>query len=164
MPTMLSALTLLMATATPVLAQVPAVYEQSSDGSIGVVAPVDPADAVEGLSKGVLSVRAHSQDLAVTSQNRQRDSLLNGVLVGAGIGAMLGLAFGVSQEDACGGCAGFNQPLAYGAIVGGVGAAVGAGIDALFHRAVPAVPRAHNIRVQPMLSRDIRGLSGSVRF
>ena len=134
-------LTLLTVLATPVFAQVPAAYKQSSAGSISL------ADRPVG--QGVSS---------------QHDSLLNGVLVGAGTGAMLGLAFGVSREDACRACAGFNQPLTYGVIFGGVGAAVGAGIDALLYRAVPSAPRARPVHLQPMLSSEVRGIAGSLRF
>ena len=142
MPKVLSVLTLLTVLATPVFAQVPAAYEHSSAGSIGSFAE-----------------RPDGQHVST-----QRDSLLNGVLIGAGTGAMLGLAFGVSREDACRACAGFNQPLTYGVIFGGVGAAVGAGIDALFYRALPSAPSARHIRVRPMLTKEVRGISGSLRF
>ena len=142
MRNVLGVLILFMVMAAPVLAEFPAADEQSRAGSPG--APADRAD--------------------VQKNSSQRDSLLNGVLVGAGTGAMIGLAFGVSREDACRACAGFNQPLTYGVMFGGIGAAVGAGLDALFHRGAPSAPGVRHIRLQPRLSRELRGVSGSIRF
>ena len=146
MPNMLNVLAVLMVIATPALGQT-AGLEQSSPAA------------------GAFSVLERPPNLFATpAQGHQRDSLRNGVLVGAGVGAMLGLAFGVSREDACTGCAGFNQPLAYGALFAAVGAGIGAGIDALFEKSSMAGSKPRRVRVLPLLSRDVRAVSGSVRF
>jgi hypothetical protein len=105
-----------------------------------------------------------------TSQPR-RDSLWNGVLVGAGLGAVLG-GFAGSAALQCSECAGFNVPLAFGAIGAGAGAAIGAGIDALRHARTrvpgPGAPdrteRRRTLSLSPVLGKDVQAVVGSLRF
>lgn len=75
-------------------------------------------------------------DLAHVVQVRRRgDSLKNGALIGAGVGAALGLSVGFMQDcvdqqgniTRCGG----GTRLGAAAFAGGIYAAIGAGIDAL---------------------------------
>jgi hypothetical protein len=100
-------------------------------------------------------------------QTRQRDSLWNGVLVGAALGAMTGVAIGVAQDNGCEGCTGFNTPLTYGVLFGGIGAGIGAGVDAIFQRhAVNTAgqPRERRVRLLPLVSKEFRGIAGWIRF
>src|SRR5262245_16850713 len=105
-----------------------------------------------------------------TSQPRP-DSLWNGVLVGAGLGAVLG-GFAGSAALQCSECAGFNVPLTFGAIGAGAGAAIGAGLDALRH-ARTRVPgpgasdrtgRRRTLSLSPVLGKDVQAVVGSLRF
>ena len=66
----------------------------------------------------------------------RKDSLLNGILIGAGLGAIAGAAGGTAAIR-CDECAGFNVPLTFGVVGAAAGAAIGAGIDALFHARAP---------------------------
>jgi hypothetical protein len=92
--------------------------------------------------------------------SRRRDSLWNGVIVGAGLGALVGVAGSPLISD-CSECAGFNVPLTFGVLGAGVGAAVGAGFDALRHTKAPHPPR---VQLAPVLSKDARGLLALIRF
>src|SRR5262245_49598706 len=59
-------------------------------------------------------------------QARRKDSLWNGALVGAGLGALAGFLTSEAIIE-CSECAGFNAPLAFGLLGAGAGAALGAG-------------------------------------
>ncbi|HEX5110990.1 MAG TPA: hypothetical protein VFV95_21210 [Vicinamibacterales bacterium] len=161
MPNVLCAATLLMVCATPVLGQIPAELERSAAVPLESVAEnaPDTADAASAVS----SPSRYLREVAVPKASG-RDSLWNGAIVGAGIGAMAGLAFGVLREDGCRACAGFNQPLVYGSLFAAVGAGVGAGIDAMFARAAPVKSGSSRVRVLPLLSKEVRGVAGWVRF
>jgi hypothetical protein len=101
------------------------------------------------------------------AQTHQRDSLWNGVLVGAGLGAMPGILLGIAQDDKCRGCSGFNTPLTYGVLTAGIGAGIGAAVDALFQRRAKPTARPSDqrrVRLVPQLSRDVRGITGSIQF
>jgi hypothetical protein len=163
MPNLLCATTLMMVFATPVWAQIPA--EPGRAALMPLEAAAGKAPDIAGVaSADVLSGFGHPSGVSAPSVSTRRDSLWNGAIVGAGTGAMLGLAFGVSREDACRACAGFNQPLAYGALFAAVGAGVGAGVDAMFRRAAPITSGVPRVRVLPLLSRDVKGIVGGVRF
>jgi hypothetical protein len=97
--------------------------------------------------------------------------LWNGVLVGAGLGAVLG-GFAGSAALQCSECSGFNVPLTFGAIGAGAGAAIGAGIDALRH-ARTRVPgpgarerteHRRKLTLSPVLGKDVQAVVGSLRF
>jgi hypothetical protein len=96
---------------------------------------------------------------------RGTDSLWNGTLVGAGLGAVLGALGGVAVIE-CSECAGFNVPLTFGVIGAGVGAGIGAGIDALRHQRSPTsrVSRPRRVTVAPIVGRHLRAVVGSIRF
>jgi len=89
-------------------------------------------------------------------QPRTKDSLLNGVIIGAGLGAVAG-AFGSLAIYDCLECAGFNVPLTYGVLGAAIGAGLGAGLDAM-HQTAPRV------RFSPLVSKKRRGLMATVRF
>jgi hypothetical protein len=78
---------------------------------------------------------------------RQKDSLLNGVLIGAGLGAIVG-ALGGTTMIGCDECAGFNVPLTFGVVGAAAGAGIGAGLDALRH-ARARMPRVTNKHTTP---------------
>ena len=91
---------------------------------------------------------------------QRRDSLWNGVLVGAGLGALVGIAGSPLISD-CSECSGFNVPLTFGVLGAGIGAGVGAGIDAMRNSNAPHRPR---VQLSPVLSKDTRGLLAWIRF
>ena len=95
-----------------------------------------------------------------TVLSRRRDSLWNGVIVGAGLGALVGIAGSPLISD-CSECAGFNVPLTFGVLGAGIGAAVGAGIDAMRNTNAPHRP---HVQLAPVLSKDARGLLALIRF
>jgi hypothetical protein len=82
-----------------------------------------------------------------------RDSLLNGTVIGAAVGAGLGVALthAVRDSDLV-----FSQ-YARGALVfGAMGAGVGIGMDALLNRAAPGVA-PKGMRIAPAVRRDVAG-------
>jgi hypothetical protein len=85
-----------------------------------------------------------------------RDSLLNGTAIGAGVGAGLGVALTHAVRDSE---LGFSQYAQGALIFGAIGAGVGLGVDALFHRAA-AVPgeRPRRVFIAPRIWRDVRGV------
>jgi hypothetical protein len=95
--------------------------------------------------------------------SRRRDTLWNGVLVGAGVGALLGALGGQALID-CSECAGFNVPLTFGVLGAGVGAGVGAGIDALRHTRSPIPNTPGRVTVTPLLGKGQRAVVALVRF
>lgn len=86
---------------------------------------------------------------------QQRDSLANGAVIGAAVGAGLGVAFthAVRDSDLT-----FNQ-YARGALVfGAIGAGAGIGVDALLNRAAPGVaPR--RVSIAPAMWRKFAGIA-----
>jgi hypothetical protein len=85
-----------------------------------------------------------------------RDSLLNGTLIGAAVGAGTGIIvtrFTIDTESS------FAQ-YSYGALLcGGVGAGIGLGVDALLNRASPGpgVTR-RRVLIVPTVWRDVAGV------
>ena len=85
-----------------------------------------------------------------------RDSLLNGTVIGAAVGAATGVAFTHAVRDSD---LDFGQ-YAYGALVfGAIGAGAGLGVDALLNR-VPPVPgvRPRRVSIAPTFWRDVAGV------
>jgi hypothetical protein len=89
---------------------------------------------LEGLTQGSLDVRVNSDVIRIPADNvrtvaaRRNDSLANGAWIGLASGAALGIAAGATlaehDEQA-------EAMLAAGLVYGGIGAAVGVGIDAM---------------------------------
>jgi len=105
------------------------------------------------------------QNQAPGSQ-RRRDSLRNGVVIGAGLGAIAGAVAGTAIVE-CSECAGFNVPLTFGVVGAGIGAAIGAGIDALHHdhSIVTGSPtRTRRVNLFPLVGKRAQALAASVRF
>src|SRR6185436_4093586 len=82
-------------------------------------------------------VDSTSKDKPAQSQPHRKDSLWNGVILGAAVGAMLGSFSSLAVTD-CSECAGFNVPLTFGVIGAGVGIGIGAGLDALHNNRGPS--------------------------
>jgi hypothetical protein len=133
-------------------------FSQTADTSAG------PPTSAFAMPATVFTSSSASQ----ASQPQRRDSLWNGMLIGAGLGAMAGAFTGFAQQNECVACSGFNEPLAYGALGAGIGAGIGAGVDALFHkRASPAGDSPHErrqLRLFPLVSKEVRGLAGRIGF
>jgi hypothetical protein len=85
-----------------------------------------------------------------------RDPLLNGTVIGAAVGAGLGVAFTHAVRDSD---LGFSQYARPALIFGAIGAGVGLGVDALFNRASPG-PRVTPRRVlmAPAVWRGVAGV------
>ena len=105
--------------------------------------------------------------------DRPRDGLGNGALIGLGAGAALGLLAIISEESTCEpaeffGC-GYNDGSFYVAALvfgGGVGAAIGVGIDALIKKDPNVFRRggAPRVTVAPTIARRSQGLTVSLRW
>ena len=92
----------------------------------------------------------------------RRDSLVNGTVIGAAIGAVAGMALVYvtrdSELDA--------EQYAYGALAfGGIGAGVGVGVDALLNRGT-GVPlgSSRRIAVKTKVSRKTTGVGVTMRW
>jgi hypothetical protein len=92
----------------------------------------------------------------------RKDSLWNGVIIGAGLGALVGTLVSFAVSD-CSECSGFNVPLTFGVLGAGAGAGIGAGIDAWHQkRTVPAGTR--RLTVAPVLGKDVQAIVATIRF
>jgi hypothetical protein len=94
------------------------------------------------------------------AQAQARDSLLNGALIGAAIGAGAGVAFthAVRDSDLT-----FSQ-YTYGALIfAAIGAGAGLGVDALFQRTGPGAAR-RQVTIAPAFWRDVRGIAVQWRW
>ena len=125
-----------------------------------------------GPSLGELSRKAVAVDSRPTGASNARspetqprkDPLWNGVLIGAGLGAVIG-SFAASAAFECHECTGFNVPLTFGVIGAGAGAAIGAAIDAWRHpRSRTPSPSAHTRRVvvAPVIGKNAGGVVASI--
>jgi hypothetical protein len=117
--------------------------------------------SVDGRARSVKDVRA-----APPTASPREDSPWNGVILGAGFGALIGASVGSATVE-CSECAGFNVPLTFGVLGAGAGAAIGAGIDALRHSRTYApvqAARPHRLGVSPILNKDVQAVAGWVRF
>ena len=96
----------------------------------------------------------------------RKDSLWNGVIIGAGLGALVGTLVSFAVSD-CSECSGFNVPLTFGVLGAGAGAGIGAGIDA-WRETRSTVRLAPNtigrLTVSPVLGKDVKGIVATIRF
>jgi hypothetical protein len=100
----------------------------------------------------VLAVLTFSENHA---QAQSHDPLLNGVVIGAVVGAASGVAFTHAVRDSD---LRFSQYARGALIFGAIGAGVGLGADALLSRAgVPAIP-ARRVLIAPSVWRDFTGV------
>jgi MFS family permease len=127
--------------------------------------PVKPAALVRAASTIDESLPARTENSSLKPP-RRKDSLWNGTLMGAGVGAVFGALIGSTLLD-CSECSGFNVPLTFGVLGAGVGAGIGAGIDALHQRGptVAAPPRGRRrVTVSPVLGKSVHAVVASIRF
>ncbi len=98
---------------------------------------------------------------STVSEIRRPDSKVNGALIGAGVGAGLALWDYLIDPSEPG-----NGVITVVSV--GLGAAIGAGIDALVNKSGKVLYRsphhAVKLRLTPLLERDRQGVSISVRF
>ena len=123
-----------------------------------------------------LTIRTRTADLPFALRNvrtihRRGDSLRNGAIVGAGLGALFGTV-GAASSD----CGGFMEPsrrcngaesLSIVAVSIGVYAAIGVGIDALRHgrtRVYPGRKGRGTVRLQPVTGRSAAAMHLSVAW
>jgi hypothetical protein len=121
------------------------------------------------------STQAAAQRRLVENDVRQiaiehRDGLWNGTLIGLAVTAFPGIvtiAWGLSAADE--GYTTGAEIAGAGLVILGIGAGIGAAVDASMHRRTtvyfrPPVPRASRLRVEPLLARAAGGVRASVRF
>jgi hypothetical protein len=114
----------------------------------------------------VLSAWAVSAASAQTSQPtvvevRQSDSLLNGALIGAGVGVAAGLGFCTLMEpwDNC------RDDFGPMLTVGAIGAGIGIAVDALIRKKVyQTASGGVEVHTGALIRRRAKGLQLSVRF
>jgi hypothetical protein len=85
-----------------------------------------------------------------------RDSLLNGGVIGAAVGAGMGVAFthAVRDSDLV-----FSQYARGALIFGAIGAGVGVGVDALLYRSSPGPGvTSRRVLIAPAVWRDVAGV------
>ena len=125
------------------------------------------ADSVQILANGQATDVGYGQILRI---DRPPDTLANGALTGLGVGAAFGLVSLVVEHAGCDrqeflGC---PEPLAYlviPAITGGLGSAIGVGIDALIRRDREIYRRSTaRATVAPVMTRGLRGAVVSVSW
>ena len=127
-----------------------------------------------GLSTSTMRLLANGATREVTEADifeiRQwrHDSLVNGAEIGAGIGLGTGVLAAVAWCRGYSGCGG-GETVAGIAIYTGLGAAIGAGIDALIPSKVTIYKNGRRtslskIRLQPLLSRTHKGIQVSMSF
>lgn len=129
----------------------------------GRIATLSPSEIVLETSGGK---RAWSEGEVRTIRQRRGDPLSNGALIGLGVGAGLGLAAGLVIVDEGNEVGWVVMPTL---IYGGLGAAIGVGIDALVTRELVifegkgGAPRTQ-CRITPLLTPRAQGVSVAVRF
>jgi hypothetical protein len=129
---------------------------QRAPGGVETIQPLSVQEA--------RPIRAAAESLAGSLMVPQRrDNLWNGVVIGAGLGAIAGALGGVMATD-CSECAGFNVPLTFGVLGAAAGAGIGAAVDALHHQRRAAMGRRTRVRVAPLIGKHGRALVASVRF
>jgi hypothetical protein len=87
---------------------------------------------------------------------QRNDSLLNGTMIGAAVGAGAGVAFthAVRDSDLTAG-----QYLRGALVVGAIGAGAGLGVDALLNQTTRPVIRSRRLQVMPALWRDFAAVA-----
>ena len=128
-------------------------------GQIASLSSSSLALLVEGGRRDLTEV-----EITTIRQDRQ-DSLGNGAKWGLGIGAGLGLAAGVAIASGDGNASALIPILAL--VYGGLGAGVGAGLDALIlsNQIIYYKPsNSARLTVSPLVTRERKGVLLSVRF
>jgi hypothetical protein len=90
-----------------------------------------------------------------------RDSLINGTVIGAVVGAGIGIAFTHAVRDSD---LGSSQYVRGALIFGAIGAGAGVGIDALLQRASPAAVTQRRVVIAPTVWRKVTGVAVQWRW
>lgn len=131
--------------------------------SVAIPAPMDgpKSPATPGLAA---QVTALASAVPAVAQRGDKDSLKNGAIIGGVVGAaaMGGFIYTLCRAmDDTGGQTNCGGPaLIWGGIAGAAGAAVGAGVDALFDQQSIAAPR----KARPGFTPSAGVTLGRVRF
>lgn len=138
------------------------VTDESGRRTQGKVADVSASSLV------ILTPETRTFVEGAVTEIRSTDRLWKGALIGLGVGAIPGATAGLA------GCAQYNRPACVtdpilGALVlGGIGAAIGVGIDALVNKVGKVLyvsPRQiPGVTLAPLLGKDRQGVLLSVRF
>jgi hypothetical protein len=96
-----------------------------------------------------------------------KDSRRNGALIGLAAGAIPGVILGFGFKEYC-----YNEasscpaaPFGMGAVFGGIGAAIGAGIDGLIHKSIRVARRpGATLNLSPIVAPNTQGIRVSIRF
>lgn len=134
--------------------------------SLGAAEPASTYVAARQASPDGSALPVKNVRTPPATASRRHDSLWNGVILGAGFGAVIGASVGSATVE-CSECAGFNVPLTFGVLGAGAGAALGAWIDALRHSGTraPVLPaRPQRLFVSPILKKDVQAVAGWIRF
>ena len=135
-----------------------------------------PEDGGSDFSRSVLRLSdrrlARTEHATESSQKRRSDSLRNGALIGAAVGAVAGFFGGLAISHCSGPCDAdyysgerYIAPTVSGLLGAGAGAGIGAGIDALKHRQVTVLPRpTSSVKWLPLLTKDMQGMVAWIRF
>ena len=120
------------------------------------------------LSRKAIAVGSQTERAATalaTETQPRKDPLWNGMLIGAGLGALIGAFVGDAAFE-CSECTGFNVPLTFGVIGAGAGAVIGAGFDALRHdrTRVPTTTHHRRLTIAPVIGKDMKAMAAFVRF
>lgn len=136
------------------------VWAQSADGrALPLPGLADGGNVMAGANVSSVAVRDDRR-----TRWHQRDSLLDGMLIGAGIGAIPGVYWLLADPNECNGMC----PEDYGLIA--IGAGIGALIDAVIHAkttvdaAEPPCGFATRVSIGPFAERDRKGVLVGVRF
>ena len=146
---------------TVILALVPATVGAQSTA-------VEPSIRLDELSRRTIAMDSRTGRVAnapaIEAQPR-KDPLWNGIVIGAGLGALIG-AFAGDAAFECPECTGFNVPLTFGVIGAGAGAATGAGFDALRHERtrIPTTKDNRRLTVAPVIGKNVKAMMAHVRF
>jgi hypothetical protein len=115
-----------------------------------------------------LQIRADSELLTFEEPGIRKlevyrsDSVLNGTLIGVAVGAggALAVAYGLDRNEA-------DEYAGVVALYAGMGAALGAGIDALIrgrHTVLLAEPHAPTVSFEPVLTPHAKGMRVALKF
>ena len=105
-------------------------------------------------------------DVATISQRRD-DSLKNGAIIGAVAATAFFVTAGVALRDHDGGDVIMSGAIAWGALIAGMGAAAGLGIDALItrrHLIYEKSASRNSVSVSPVFGHGRRGAAMTIRF
>ena len=143
-----------------ILALVPATVRAQSDAGESSV-------SLGELSRHAIAMEAKDRagkTTAIETPTR-KDPLWNGMVIGAGLGALVGAFVGDAAFE-CSECTGFNVPLTFGVIGAGAGVAIGAGFDALRHERtrVPNPKDNRRLTIAPVIGKDVKAMVAFLRF